>query len=305
MSYFVTLLIVATVLICRIKRAESGFRGNCSELGSDFVKCFPGPPNYWSSCVSNSYVQIHSGNDTKMCPDNQPYCEYTCQEEGILTDDCGCGEPGNHTMLTSDIPSRCYDPMGSNCSWYADCLQAQHPCNQTTGNPYALPHGEHYCNLTQALVDNDEFSAEGVLWAEAVRRCRQVALVPLLRPWHSPTCKQIENIAFSTHVDCYSNSANDSLMFQNLNSSDFWLVYWTIHRSNISNPTKALNNFVHAALTYQYTHWETDAIKWIKLTLRFWKGCFFKKTKDTDYILDLTVKSYMKSYVYSTGANST
>jgi hypothetical protein len=43
---------------------------------------------------------------------------------------------------------------------------------------------------------------------DGVRKCLQVSLVPLLRPWSNPTCQEIRKKAFASHTPCYLNHAD-------------------------------------------------------------------------------------------------
>ena len=62
----------------------------------------------------------------------------------------------------------------------------------------------------------------------AVRKCLQFALVPLLRPWRNPTCEEIRNKAFASHERCYLTPNKDAPSVYDLDCTDFDEIFWTI-----------------------------------------------------------------------------
>jgi hypothetical protein len=118
-----------------------------------------------------------------------------------VTDPCRCSPtttPPNGTSL----PSYCYSPDGSNCRWYSDCLEARYPCSGSdTG--YAIEYALRFCRMYQN--NYADFSPTGQRWIDAVRKCLQVKLVPLIRQYTRPSCSDIRQRAFDTHAPCYLN----------------------------------------------------------------------------------------------------
>ena len=196
----------------------------------------------WSSCVSNSYIQIKTAG-AEQCERGYPYCLYGCLDEGILTGNCECSEPTEYMPPDSAIPMWCYDPQGTNCRWYRECLNTKHPC-EDSANGYALAYAEHFCSLYTANVHDSKFSQRAIEWIDAVRKCLQIALVPLIRPWHSPTCEQIKDIAFDSHTGCYISPAPGAPSICSLGPRDWLAVFWTIKGSFVSATTDTLKGIV-------------------------------------------------------------
>lgn len=48
-----------------------------------------------------------------------------------------------------------------------------------------------------------KFSPKGQEWINATRKCLQVKLAPLFRPYKNPTCDEIKKQALNSHSDCY------------------------------------------------------------------------------------------------------
>ena len=66
-----------------------------------------------------------------------------------------------------------------------------------------MSYGAKFCDLHTA--SNHQFSSEAAsTWVNAVRRCLQVELVPLLRLCRRPpSCEEIRHSAFQSHLPCY------------------------------------------------------------------------------------------------------
>jgi len=90
-----------------------------------------------------------------------------------------------------------------------------------------------FCNLYDKYYSH--FSYQGQQWIDAVRKCLQVSLVPLLRPWRSLSCKEVKTIAFNSHVPCYirPNDQSPQISICHLGAHDFFSVFWTIKSSLI------------------------------------------------------------------------
>lgn len=113
----------------------------------------------------------------------------------VLTEDVPCSADGPIYPTAAS----CETPVPRTCAFYSACLEVEDPC----GPPgYALGYGEKYCSRYD--VDNT-FSAEGIVWRNAVLHCLQEALVPILSD-ASMTCDAITNFAFDSHPACYTAS---------------------------------------------------------------------------------------------------
>lgn len=199
----------------------------------------------WATCLTNAYIQQKSGHK-HICVDNYAkYCWYQCMIEvhnknsGPVTDDCSCKDvsttPNPYTgSPTTRLPPACYSPSGDSCEWYRNCLEKKYPC-EVTSNGYAIRYAEKFCGLYDKRYSL--FSSEGRKWVDAVRKCLQVSLVPLLRPWYSLTCQEIRQKAFASHTPCYLNPDKDAPSICDLDCSDYFKIFWTIKGSFVKMDT--------------------------------------------------------------------
>ena len=66
-----------------------------------------------------------------------------------------------------------------------------------------MSYGAKFCGLHVATA---HFSAPAAEWINAVRKCLQVELAPLLRLCRRPpSCQEIRKTAFQSHEPCYFN----------------------------------------------------------------------------------------------------
>ncbi|XP_078357848.1 uncharacterized protein LOC144642693 isoform X1 [Oculina patagonica] len=133
------------------------------------------------------------------------------------------------------LPEECDSPSGDSCDWYQNCLEKKYPC-EASSYPYAITYAEKYCRLF--LERRNKFSADAQKWMDGVRKCLQVALVPLLRTDNKPTCKEIREIAFASHTPCYLRPGKDLPSICDLSNWQRWKIFWTIKRSFIQRGTK-------------------------------------------------------------------
>ena len=161
------------------------------------------------------------------------------KSHGTVTDDCSC-EPSNTTpkpytgIPTTTLPPKCYSPPGDSCDWYRNCLEKKYPCEDTS-NAYAIKYTEKFCRLYDDRYSI--FSSEGRKWVDAVRKCLQVSLVPILRPWYKLSCKDIRQRAFASHTPCYLNPDKDAPSICDLGFKDFLQIFLTIKSSFIQLDT--------------------------------------------------------------------
>jgi hypothetical protein len=170
-------------------------------------------PNYnnyqWATCLTNSYIQRISGGLYECENKLATYCWYQCMLETYGSEGpqvsgvCLCSKSATTVAspaARSTLSPSCYSPDGSDCSWYANCLEALYPCSGTSAG-YAVEYATHFCQLYQQNFDM--FSQVGQQWINAVRKCLQVSLAPLLRQYVKPSCKDIRTTAFGSHASCY------------------------------------------------------------------------------------------------------
>ena len=177
-------------------------------------------------------------------------CYYQCMlelhnsESGYVQPDCQCTPGATTPPSMAPLPSWCSSPNGTSCNWYLDCLEKRYPCR---GQPadYAIKYAKHFCQLYDKSYNT--FSTYGQTWIDSVRKCLQVALVPLLRPFSKTTCSGIQTAAFASHTCCYTGgsscSASGAPSICSLPIADWWKVFWTIKSSFIMSTISAAESF--------------------------------------------------------------
>jgi len=203
--------------------------------------CFLGTPYYskyqCGTCLTDAYIRQRS-KGKHVCRDSRAtYCYYQCMVEkhgldsGPVYDDCLCDANVPLPQPPVILPAFCYSPDGTDCDWYSQCLAKMYDC--TGQADYAIQYGEKYCKLySQSEL---AFSSQALQWINAVRKCLQVALVPLLHLCREqPTCQTIETIAFDSHVPCYLEPYQGFSVCL-LPVSDWLRIFWTIKGSFVSS----------------------------------------------------------------------
>lgn len=185
----------------------------------------------WAVCVTNSFIKQRSGQFIHHCSNpSATYCWYQCmlevysRESGPVTNLCSC-LPGQTS--TSTLPVECKFPSGNSCNWYQNCLERKYHCEDTS-NAYAIRYAEKFCLLYERRA---LFSPEGQKWVDAARRCLQLHLVPLVRPWVAATCNQMRQGVFTTHIPCYLSPEQNVSSICDLNCTDYFRIFWTIRGS--------------------------------------------------------------------------
>ena len=203
----------------------------------------------WATCLTDTYILQKSFRRHACRNRFYPYCWYQCmievhgKESGPVKNDCSCS-PGSLSKPTpsptTSLPSFCYSPSGTSCQWYSSCLERKYPCR---GTKYADPlrYAEEICWLYTNR--NSVFSSDGRKWVDGVRKCLQVELVPLLRPWNNPTCQEIEKTAFESQVSCYMKPDEGVLSICELDCKEYFKIFWVIkgYVLNAETGTKSLS----------------------------------------------------------------
>ena len=189
----------------------------------------------WATCRTDTYVKTTSKNRHKCADSTIIYCYYQCmideydRENGVVFSQCKCSPTGPPPTVKVPLPAWCYSPDGRNCSWYRDCLNKAYPKCEDDEDDYAIKFAEKFCQLYNESYK--EFSPEGKKWVDAVRKCLQVKLVPLIDTFRVKTCKNLKSTAFKTHSPCYLNPDQTSLSYCRLTNEDKDTVFWTIKSS--------------------------------------------------------------------------
>ena len=207
----------------------------------DFSATYTSGQHQWATCLTSAYIQQKSGY-THRCADQADYCWYTCMLEvherqgGDVFSNCSCDPNDNSPTKTPSIvlPAWCYKPPSDACDWYRNCIEKKYPCEATT-NAYALAFAEKFCNLY-----NDHFSkftSDRRKWIDAVRKCLQLSLVPMLRSPNNPTCQQIRSKAFGSHSPCYLAPDKGAPSICDLKWSEYLKIFWIMKGSFVSLDT--------------------------------------------------------------------
>lgn len=131
----------------------------------------------------------------------------------------------------SSLPPECYNPDGTSCEWYKNCLEKKYPC-QGDPDDYAMKYATNYCNRYTENYKN--FSEAGRKWVDAVRKCLQITLTPLLNQSSVDiTCEKIKNDAFAFHGPCYAvpNAPSLTPSYCDLGWSDKKEAFFTVWKA--------------------------------------------------------------------------
>ena len=85
---------------------------------------------------------------------------------------------------------------------------------------------QKFCNLYAR--NQYSFSSQGQRWINAVRKCLQVKLVPIIRPYVQTNCEEIKQQAFATHSPCYLAPYPGEPSICDLDCTIWLKVFWTI-----------------------------------------------------------------------------
>ena len=205
----------------------------------------------WGTCLTDSYIKTKTSGKWVCESIFATYCHFQCMAEvhnknnGPVTPDCSCSDGEQHKESSLSLPPRCYSPSGTDCTWYQDCLEEKYKCSESKDD-YAMTFATKFCNLYTEHYG--KFSTSGQAWINSVRKCLQVTLVPILRPWRSLSCKEIKELAFQSHVPCYVNpdEKRPGISICNLGPSDFFSVFWTVKSSlvmSVDSSLETINGF--------------------------------------------------------------
>ena len=96
------------------------------------------------------------------------------------------------------------------CSYYIECLENNYSCG---ADGYPVGYGNKYCS--RFLEFFNDFPREGQEWIEKTLTCLKKAIQDVISVKPEQTCKNIYDIAFNSHPDCYVNSGFCSAMIHN------------------------------------------------------------------------------------------
>lgn len=239
------LLLASQLLVClAVASATKCDKQKGPDGAAECLKNGQNGKSEWTTCLKNSYIKQNSAGKKECTDKSSTYCQYKCTQESrnlgtAVMNDCYC-DPISAAPLNHSLPSWCYNPSGATCNWYEGCLEKRYPCKDKSSD-YAIKYAKRFCGLYDASYQ--KFSAVGKKWVDAVRKCLQISLVPLIRPWHKQTCSAIQKAAFGSHTCCYTGGSSCSTpgspSICGLPALDWWRVFWTIKSAFVLSTTSA------------------------------------------------------------------
>ena len=167
------------------------------------------------------------------------------KDDGLVFSDCKCSPYDPVPTESVPLPSWCYSPDGKNCSWYRECLNKTYSQCENDDDDYGIRFAEKFCKLYNE--SNSTFSSQGQRWIDAVRKCLQLQLVPLLDRTRDKTCAELKSTASeSPDSPCYLNPDKSSLSYCDLSLGDRLRVFWTIKSSFRKATVPSLNGLLEA-----------------------------------------------------------
>ena len=187
----------------------------------------------WGTCLTSDHILEKSGQ-YHICADRtRHYCWYKCMAElhrqsfGSVSHDCHCDR--NQLFFNTSLPQQCYSLAGNlSCYWYRNCLEKKHFC-KPSGNAYVIRYAERFCRVFEE--QKAKLSPDAQKWMEAVRKCQQVAMVPLLRDSEDQTCNQVRVKALASYTQCYLNPGEGAKSICDVFCWDHFKIFWAIRGS--------------------------------------------------------------------------
>ena len=85
-----------------------------------------------------------------------------------------------------------------------------------------------------------------------MRKCLQVKLVPILRPFVTPTCESIKQTAFISHPGCYLHPDSGAPSICDIGVADWARIIWTVKGALIQDPTATLKQIIDIGIECGY-----------------------------------------------------
>ena len=186
----------------------------------------------WGTCRTDVYVKTKSNGDHYCADRSATYCYYQCmldvydKNDGDILPYCKCSPGDPLPTETIPLPAWCHSPDGSSCSWYRECLSKAYPQCNDDDDEYAIKYAEKFCTLYDENLK--DFSSQGKKWVNAVRKCLQLKLVPVIDTTRQKTCAELKSAAFETHTPCYLDPDPSAPSYCDLSIGDQLTVFWTI-----------------------------------------------------------------------------
>ncbi|CAF1365554.1 unnamed protein product [Rotaria sp. Silwood1] len=253
---------------------------NTGPSGSTECVLINNPPynkKQWATCLTNAYIKEKSQGKYSCVYSSATYCWYQCMieiydvQQGPVYGSCVCDESASTSSTNAPLftlPPECYSPDGTSCEWYKDCLEKKYQCESTEA-AYALSYANKFCELYSTSYN--KFSENGQTWIDAVRKCLQMKLVPLLRPFITTTCEEIRDTAFKSHTECYVYPKQGDLLLSYcfLNVFDWWRVFWIVKEAMIDVPYQSLTGYLETSYLCSdfHVYYENIPVRSVHLTI--------------------------------------
>ncbi|XP_020614345.1 uncharacterized protein LOC110052556 [Orbicella faveolata] len=185
----------------------------------------------WATCLTSDHILEKSDRDHICADRTRHYCWYKCMSElhrrssGSVSDDCACYPQAPPSIIP---PQECYSPAGNSCYWYRNCFERRIFC-KPSGNAYVIRYAERFCRVFEE--QKAKLSPDAQKWMEAVRKCQQVAMAPLLRDSENQTCNAIRGKALASYTQCYLNPGEGAKSICDVFCWDHFKIFWAIKGS--------------------------------------------------------------------------
>ena len=239
------ILFIVVIAACYICNTEAANEMCTTEAANETCNIWFGPAGYtncvkfddysdyqWATCRTKVYIKRKS-NYRHVCELSfATYCYYQCmidvydKEDGVVLPYCKCSPDGALPTESISLPAWCHSANGTSCTWYSECLSKAYPQCKDDDDEYAIQYAEKFCKLYDKNLK--DFSSQGRNWVNAVRKCLQLKLVPVIDTIRDKNCAELKSVAFKTHTPCYLNPDSSSLSYCNLSIGDQLTVFWTI-----------------------------------------------------------------------------
>lgn len=231
----------------------------------------------WATCLTNSYIEMNSDYRhtcrKKMFDVYRPaYCWNQCMmelhdvEEGVVYPDCQCTPTEMTTKFptaTTPLPGICLSPTGNDCLWFRNCLKSKYTCY---GKAYMkmIDLASAFCNYK--ITEQTHLSKNASEWVLYSRKCFQVNMTPVLKPWLQLTCTDLDSKAQSVRSTCLTNPLGQ-ISTCDLNFKDLWGIVWNVRESYYSNIIPSLDVFVEIVHKC-YLNKSNQVVKKVKFRLK-------------------------------------
>ena len=190
----------------------------------------------WATCTTDAYIKTTTHYKHSCSDQSRTYCWYPCMLEtrnkvsGFVTIDCSCKPPNVTTISPTamTLSSECYSPTRYDCNWFTDCLEQKYPC-EASSTAYAVRYAQFFCAVYKLHAST--YTSNGQNWMNRARKCLQISLAPLLRPWVKATYQDVRRKALDSHASCFLKPDNQSKSICDLNCNDYFKIFWTLRES--------------------------------------------------------------------------